>query len=404
VKLYYISLFALVFHLSSFGQEQSGGFHPNFTNYNVDNGLPSNEVYHVLTDKKGMIWIATDNGVCSYDGNKFNTLTTNDGLTDNVVFKFFEDHKGRIWCSTSNHKLCYIFNDSIYPFQYNDVILENVPNNVTNIGLVVDLEGNVHLGYSNTGYYKINTLGKLDHFGSASIFNVEKVGLFVKPIMNEILNFHYPPIDTLYSRRKKYEIRKLKKENNEIATIYSNTNNLGHNIGVDYGTRINDSTLAVIWAGNLYRLKGNDIVTYDKHLNAGIYVKAMDNKVWLGTKQSGVYVYDDDINLVDHFLPNHSVTSVCRDKEGGFWFSTLEDGVFYCPTTSIRSHTKTNANVNALCITPGRDNEMYVGYADGSISKFKSNVSQQYKLKSGDSLNEIFDLSFQNDTLYLELI
>lgn len=34
-------------------------------------GLSSNEVFNVFQDRTGFMWIATNNGVCRYDGNRF---------------------------------------------------------------------------------------------------------------------------------------------------------------------------------------------------------------------------------------------------------------------------------------------------------------------------------------------
>src|ERR1041385_5109407 len=89
------SLFALLifFLLTAALQAQFYGIR----NYNVENGLPSPEVYGTLQDSKGYMWFATDMGVSRYNGYEFKNLSTENGLPDNTLFGFCEDSKGRIW-------------------------------------------------------------------------------------------------------------------------------------------------------------------------------------------------------------------------------------------------------------------------------------------------------------------
>lgn len=42
--------------------------------YNSDNGLPQNSVKDIIKDKHGFLWLATENGLCRYDGNSFLTF------------------------------------------------------------------------------------------------------------------------------------------------------------------------------------------------------------------------------------------------------------------------------------------------------------------------------------------
>ena len=45
-----------------------------FINYTIKDGLPSNEVYDVIQDNLGYIWLTTYNGFCRFDGYEFKTL------------------------------------------------------------------------------------------------------------------------------------------------------------------------------------------------------------------------------------------------------------------------------------------------------------------------------------------
>ena len=397
-------IFILVLTLSSFGQEQEGVFSPNFINYSIESGLPSNEVYHVYSDRNGIIWIATDQGVCRYNGQEMELFTMVDGLTDNVVFKFFEDHLGRMWCSTANHKLCYFENDSIHPYKYNDVILQNVANNTINISIVVDLENNVHLGYNYNGYFKISNEGILTRFGSDEESKGVDGGIFIKPIMNEVLTFYfYSKLKQIPSSNMKSKriISMLKSDANEVENKFEVKSKSKYLKGVSYGCRISDFSLAVLDAGRPFRIHDGRMETYDINNGAGIFISSIGDEVWIGTKLKGVFVFDSNTTLTDRFLEKYSVSSVCQDREGGYWFSTLENGVFYSSTRSIRSYKTSTAGPNSLSIASGLNEEVYVGTSFGEVSRFKpKGVINTYTLEEVNFSNEILALFVDDNKVY----
>lgn len=75
-----------------FGQERL-----HLKHFTTQDGLPSNEIYNILEDQNGFIWIGTELGAARYDGVSFKTYTVDDGLSDNNVLSVIEDYRGRIW-------------------------------------------------------------------------------------------------------------------------------------------------------------------------------------------------------------------------------------------------------------------------------------------------------------------
>jgi len=82
--------------------------------YTIEDGLPSNTVYDVYRDSKGILWFCTNKGVARYNGIKFDTYSTFNGLSDNEIFFSQEDVYGRIWFSTYNGQLCYYKDDTFH--------------------------------------------------------------------------------------------------------------------------------------------------------------------------------------------------------------------------------------------------------------------------------------------------
>jgi ligand-binding sensor domain-containing protein len=79
----------------------------SYISYTTKEGLSSNSVYRTAIDKKGFLWIATENGLARFDGRKFETYTTAKGLTDNEIIELFIDSSGIIWAVPFRHSPCY---------------------------------------------------------------------------------------------------------------------------------------------------------------------------------------------------------------------------------------------------------------------------------------------------------
>ena len=84
--------FLLCIHISLSYTTNSQNY--TYENYNVKRGLISSNVYRIIQDSKGFIWIATECGVSKFDGYSFQNFTTRDGLLNNeIIFKRFADFK-----------------------------------------------------------------------------------------------------------------------------------------------------------------------------------------------------------------------------------------------------------------------------------------------------------------------
>ncbi|MGZ3750549.1 MAG: two-component regulator propeller domain-containing protein [Mucilaginibacter sp.] len=74
------------------------------TRYTISNGLPSRNTTTVIKDKKGFIWVGTENGLCQFDGYKFKTFINKKGdstsISNNFINALIEDRLGRIWVGT----------------------------------------------------------------------------------------------------------------------------------------------------------------------------------------------------------------------------------------------------------------------------------------------------------------
>jgi hypothetical protein len=88
----------------------------NITAFNLNkyNGLPSDHVCGMITDRHGYLWMSTDKGVIKYNGYDCRTFTTADGLATDDVWNLLEDLRGRIWLGCISGEMGYIHNDKYY--------------------------------------------------------------------------------------------------------------------------------------------------------------------------------------------------------------------------------------------------------------------------------------------------
>jgi ligand-binding sensor domain-containing protein len=76
------------------------------------NGYPAIEVFDILVDAKGFLWIASNIGVSKYDGVTF-TSYTNPKQSSISATGLVEDKYGRIWFNNFNGQIFYIENEQM---------------------------------------------------------------------------------------------------------------------------------------------------------------------------------------------------------------------------------------------------------------------------------------------------
>ncbi|MBZ4188162.1 sensor histidine kinase [Niabella beijingensis] len=68
--------------------------------FTMNDGLPSNYIYSCAEDDKGFLWVATDNGVCRFDGRYFKKYGKLEGVPDNDVLEVVKEKDGTIWINS----------------------------------------------------------------------------------------------------------------------------------------------------------------------------------------------------------------------------------------------------------------------------------------------------------------
>jgi ligand-binding sensor domain-containing protein/anti-sigma regulatory factor (Ser/Thr protein kinase) len=308
--------------------------HP-FRHFTVEDGLPTSETYHVFQDSKGYIWIATDNGVSRYDGYEFKNFTTEDGLPDNTVFEIFEDYKNRIWFIPHSAKLSYFFNDSIIKYEYNDSLQKRMIKTPSPVKLsfFVDSSNKVYYSDKRNGTFLIDSSGRI------SKTNSELGGKRLAIYENKMIfigGSNPNKIPPTFSIQRDGDTIFKSSTNSPI------TNHLNSSI---YLPIIKNNNILIACNKILIHIKNLSEISFKLIPYEAIWISLdREDNLWLGTRNS-VYCFDglDITSKPKHqLLKNKNVSSVLHDKEGGYWFSTLYDGVYYLPNIYTNILNKNN--------------------------------------------------------------
>jgi ligand-binding sensor domain-containing protein len=304
------------------------------------NGLPSSVIYYLFEDSKGFIWVATDNGVAKYNGYDFEYFNRENGLTNNDVFFITEDPKtGYIWFNAFKGGLCYYDGKKILEHPLNHSIKQICKRSWVSTFYIDSLDNlwftstNRELGLDTMDYtfYKIpptndtilrikptdknsirvaqNTYIKT--FESTKPFALLKAGSVVSfPFDTTITVPISPPLNASFLQ-------------SGFGQVFQLTNGkiLGHN-----------AVELLVFD----RKKVHHIRHYWKE---GIIYQVCEvgKKIFVCTSK-GAILLDQNYEIEQRFLEKHAISQVLLDKDGNYWFSTINDGVFVTSSLGLKQY------------------------------------------------------------------
>jgi two-component sensor histidine kinase len=86
----------------------------DYYNLSINNSLLSNQVYGSITDHYGYLWIATPKGVARYNGYDLKQFNLSEGLPYEDIWQLLEDKKGRIWLANVSNEIGYLSNNKYH--------------------------------------------------------------------------------------------------------------------------------------------------------------------------------------------------------------------------------------------------------------------------------------------------
>lgn len=339
----------------------------NYTSYGTNNGLSSSQIYDLYQDKKGYIWLATQKGIIRYNGYEFEKFGSNEKLED-AVLDFFPQGNGQIWCRTLNTQKTFFIDEKseeIKLYDYNDKLNNLISKKSVVESIYLDAEQSLHIGGKGiNGEIIISNKGEVLQ-PPANTELVEGTHIVSKKTFSEN-SFFFLSNDT--TTLSKHLVKtKLKGTLRSVVTLGNKP----------YTIFINGELIEVVTD------KG-DIYTSVKNKYTPLGLRTInDSQFFVGYHHGGARIIDINGNVSATFLEGLSVTNFLIDHNGGYWFSTLNSGVFYIKNPCIKNKiipSIENPHVNSLA--RGKNNTLYFSTTNGCIINLKQGKKAEMFSKS----------------------
>jgi hypothetical protein len=280
---------------------------PYAIHLNKTNGLPSNSVYTVFQDSKGFIWLATNEGLSLYDGFSYTTFKS-DEQTSTPGSCIKEDKMGRIWYEN--------FDGNLYYVDHHRKKLQSIALNPT-VGFVPFAITDLHL-----------LVFQKEGVDAYDISNLE----FIKTVPLKITNLHHATNDTqniyFIHDNKLYKID----QNLELTSSkeHYNPEELNKQLyftdkGLIVLSKYNEQKKIHLFDNQLNEV-GSLAATEPQFIQGASYI---DDAYWIHTTKGSVVV--DKNSTSKTYYPEKSISSVFKDRQNNYWFTTTNEGIFVVP-------------------------------------------------------------------------
>lgn len=354
----------------------------NFKNITIEDGLPQGTVQVLLQDRRGYIWIGTNDGLCRYNGYNFKIYREEEdkskSLLSSYIFDIDEDNEGNIWVATSegiskissydesitnytmaegNGNLSNSDINNIFTTKKGDILVatsdglniyDEYKDSFTRIfegdalvsqyiySITEDNEGNIWLG-TTKGVNKINL-----ETGETKAFLHD--GEFDGASDRYVYKVYYDREGYIWVGTHNNGAARINLEDESIKTYTEEGNNLGGDMIKSF-LRDSYGNMWVATNNGLSKLKADDDTfqteiskEYDRNslINNNIYsiIEDRTGLIWLGT-YSGISIFNPSTNILhykrdpfdDTTISNNMISALYEDDDGRLWIGSKKTGI-----------------------------------------------------------------------------
>lgn len=339
---------------------KSQSYIPYYYHISKQNGMPTEVVYDLFQDKKGYIWLSTEQGLYRFDGKNYQSYNLEE-QTSKSGSCITEDSWGRIWYSNFDGFIYYVERGKLKIFK------PHIP----------------------IGYHKFGIINQ-------SLFTVEEAGIAV--------------YDMVSNRKiKSYKI-------NQKKLNFTHSDGKNFYVFSDKLLIINDKGLTSLnlpvelqnFKAGIIQNSKNGLLFTSKHENFGYYFDfkkftkinfpkeitfvqntSFDGKNnWLCTTDGAYKLGSSEV-----FLKGYNISNVYKDRDGNSWFSTINNGIFLVPNLDVRFFE----NKNIITSLASYQNQLLIGTENEELY-LKDQLDRHEKLlMKGENKHEIYMIrTFEN--------
>lgn len=347
----------------------------------VAEGIPSSEVYEVYQDRAGYLWLATDAGICRYNGISFTTYTTLNGLPDNTVFHIKEDSEGKIWVQTFTGEIAFFKDGRFWSIAANTGLMQLFGNGQkTQYTFFVDGQDNIIVG----GLYIGGCYRILKQENYANLHHMESP--IPQPAARQIWT------DTSGNW---YAIGEGLYNDNPCAMVCHHGHTVSIPIGYTMAVGIN---MRILRSRNDHVFFSHKDMVYEVDTAGNVtehafpgpilgIVQDASGDIWVNMLQTGTTRFaNGDLSKPGiNYLNGYAVSYVLQDAEKGYWFSTVGKGLFYRAGLEFEYCTVSEGlpPCAITSMTPLSSSRVFLGQAFGTITMISSDKAGTFAIKSG---------------------
>lgn len=333
-------------------------------NITINDGLPSNNIKCIFKDSRGLLWIGTEDGLCSYNGKEYKIYNEENGLKCNSVWSIAEDNHQNLWFS--------LYGEGIAKFDGKKFSYYNTSNGLIHNGvrkiyfskkhncLLLGTENGLSL-FDGKKFKSFTEKTRIDKFQVMGI-NEDQNRLLVsvnwhktfnlkiaKDISKSSLVEEFEPIHSFssflnnniyYSGGSEGFLYQRDLKTNTITTLRSNKI-------WDFASDLNNDIYCASWNvtdpnGGLYKISQGKLEDISKKANITstslwcLYFDKKTEQLWVGSTDKGIFVVDLS-NKIKKLEPNYfglkklEIQSLFNTKDNITWIGARDNIIVLKP-------------------------------------------------------------------------
>lgn len=311
--------------------------------FSIEQGLSSTLLNQIYQDKKGFLWIATENGLNRFDGNKFLVYKRIEGdstsLKNNYVHSLFEDSRGNFYIGCIYGLQKYAQNTD----KFTEIPILNESGEIMTphvLSIIERKNGEIWLATSGLGIYSMKPEETVFH--SEEALNTRLCSRFLTVIYEDSENH-------IWIGSENSGLNLYKPETDEVIVFAQDSVSPrkipGNAIRAICERESGELMIGILDGGvcQFDKKSGHFSSIFDSYGNKYLPVVSLlvdkSNQLFVGTDGFGMRKYNPETKRLETFEPfsvsfNFSkakIHSLLQDKNGNVWAGIFQRGILMMP-------------------------------------------------------------------------